>query len=370
MSERVQKLARNLINYSVSLQPGEKILIEVYDDAIPLALALIDETYRAGGLPFITLKNNRVIRSLLMNSTVEQLQLAGELERKRMEEMQAYIGVRAMENTYELSDVPPEKMQLFDKYWRAPVHMQVRVPHTKWCVMRYPNNSMAQAAGKSTEFFEDYYYRVCGLDYAKMDAAMEPLKLLMEATDRVHITGPGTDISFSIKGLPAIKCSGTCNIPDGEIYTAPIRDSINGYITYNVPSLYRGSTFENIRFEFAAGKIVKATCNDDELLNGILDTDAGSRYIGEFALGVNPHINFPMKDTLFDEKIMGSFHLTPGAAYSICDNGNKSDIHWDLVNTQTEEYGGGEIWFDNVLIRKNGLFVLPELAALNPDALG
>src|SRR5690606_5901834 len=207
------------------------------------------------------------------------------------------------------------------------------------------------------------------LDYAAMSKAMDPLKALMDRTDRVRITGPGTDLTFSIRGIGSVKCDGHRNIPDGEVYTAPVRESVNGTITYNVPSVRGGFTFENVRFRFENGKIVEAEANDTKRLNDILDTDEGARYIGEFSIGFNPHILTPMKDTLFDEKIAGSLHFTPGQAYRKADNGNRSAIHWDLVLIQRPEYGGGEIWFDDRLIRKDGRFVVPELEPLNPENL-
>ena len=369
MDPRIQLLAKNLITYSTSLKKGEKILIEMFDDALPLAKAIVAETYRVGGIPFLTLKNNQLQRVLLQNATIDQLKLIAEWEAQRMSTMDAYIGIRASDNISELSDVPTEKLQLYQQHWQKPVHTDLRVPNTKWCVMRYPNNSMAQLANMSTEAFEDFYFDVCNLDYAKMDVAMTPLVKLMEKTDKVKIIGPGTDLTFSIKNIPAIKCSGLRNIPDGEVYTAPVKTSINGCLTYNTPAVYQGTTYENIRLEFSDGKIVKATANYTDKINKVLDTDEGARYIGEFAIGLNPHISIPMKDTLFDEKIKGSFHFTPGNAYDHAFNGNKSAIHWDLVCIQTSEYGGGEIWFDDVLIRKDGLFVMPELQGLNPEKL-
>ena len=228
---------------------------------------------------------------------------------------------------------------------------------------------MAQLANMSTEAFENFYFDVCNLDYAKMDRAMGPLEALMNRTDKVRLVAPGTDLTFSIKGIGAKKCSGHRNIPDGEVFTAPVRDSINGTIAYNTPSIYSGITFENMVFTFENGRIVKAESNDTQRLNEILDMDEGARYIGEFSLGFNPHILHPMKDILFDEKIAGSLHFTPGQAYEETDNGNRSSVHWDLVLIQRPEYGGGEIWFDDVLIRKDGLFVIPELEQLNPEHL-
>lgn len=366
---RIQKLAHNLVNYSVKVQPGENVLVEMIGSERDLVRCLIDEIGKAGGRPYVQLTDRSVLRSMLMHATAEQMEQWKEFDLLRMQRMDAYIGIRAGENANELSDVPADKMKLYDSIYSHPVHMEERVKRTKWVVLRYPNASMAQLANTSTESFENFYFDVCNLDYSKMDKAMDSLKALMDKTDRVRIVGPGTDISFSIKDIPAIKCSGERNIPDGEVYTAPVRDSINGTITYNTPTLHSGTTFENISFRFENGKIVEATSTDSKRLNEILDSDDGARHIGEFAIGVNPFILHPMKDILFDEKIAGSIHFTPGQAYEEADNGNRSSIHWDLVLIQRPEYGGGEIYFDDVLIRKDGLFVIPELECLNPEHL-
>ena len=366
---RFQTLAKNLVHYSMNLKPGEKVLIELTGSDLHLAKSLIEEIYKVGALPFLSIKNPETNRLLLKNARQEQMELIAKWEAARMSEMDAYVGIRAGENAYELSDVPEDKMQLYMKYWMEPVHHQIRVPNTKWVVLRYPNHAMAQLAGMSTESFADFYFNVCNLDYQKMSRAMDALVNLLNKTDRVRITGPGTDLSFSIKDIPAVKCDGHLNIPDGEVYTAPVRDSVNGIINYNAPASYQGVTYENICFEFNKGKIVKASSNYPERLNKILNTDEGARYTGEFALGVNPYITKPIKDTLFDEKIMGSFHLTPGSCYKDADNGNKSAIHWDLVSIQTEEYGGGNIYFDDVLIRKDGRFVVDILQPLNAENL-
>lgn len=366
---RITKLAQNLVQYSTNLQQGEKVLIEAIGLEIPLVQALVREVYAAGGIPFVTIKDNQATRELLLNVSVEQLQGMASYELARMKDMDAYIGVRSGQNVTELSDVPAEKMAMYLEHYQKVVHSEERVPNTKWVILRYPNFAMAQLAGMSTEAFEDFFFDVCNLDYDKMSAAMDSLVELMEKTDKVRITGPGTDLRFSIKGLPAIKCAGEMNIPDGEVFSAPVRESVNGFISYNTPAVYQGFTFENIRLEFADGKIVNAEANNNERINKVFDTDAGARYIGEFSLGVNPYILKPMKDTLFDEKIMGSFHFTPGSAYDECFNGNKSAVHWDLVCIQRAEYGGGEIYFDDVLIRKDGMFVIKELECLNPENL-
>lgn len=370
MDERIKTLAQGLVHYSCQVKTGDKVYID-YTGASTRALAkeLVRTVCQAGGLPFIHYTDPQLKRLQIMNCTREQMELMAQVDALEMSNMDCYIAVRGSDNVSELSDVPADRMALYEKYYVTPVHHNIRVPKTRWVVLRYPNDAMAQLSGTSTEAFEDFYFRVCNLDYSRMEAAMKPLVELMERTDRVRIKGPGTDLAFSIKGIPAISCAGRMNIPDGEVFTAPVRDSVNGTLSYNTPSVFQGFTYENIRLTFRDGKIVEAVSNDTERINQVFDTDEGARYVGEFAIGVNPYILEPMKDTLFDEKIMGSIHFTPGNCYDEAPNGNVSSIHWDLVLIQRPEYGGGEIYFDDVLIRKDGEFVLPELRVLNPEGL-
>lgn len=368
MDDRIKKLADVLVGYSCDVQKGERILVTCNGtSALPLAKRIVKQIYARGAFPYTEIRDSSLERELLLGCSEEQLQYLQECQMNQMQGMQGYIAVRASDNTSELSDVPTSQLNLYSKMLE-PV-LRYRVDKTKWVVLRYPNNAMAQLANMSLEKFEDFYFDVCTMDYAKMGRAMDALVDLMNRTDKVHIVGPGTDLSFSIKGIGSVKCSGERNIPDGEVYTAPVRESMNGIISYNTPSEEDGFTFENIVFEVKDGKIIKATSNDNDRINELLNTDEGSRYFGEFAIGVNPFILHPMKDTLFDEKIAGSFHLTPGCTYEDASNGNKSATHWDLVMIQRPEYGGGEIWFDDVLIRKDGLFTLPELDCLNPENL-
>lgn len=370
MDARIETLAKNLVNYSMKVKTNDKVYVHyIGHDTEDLARAIIKEVYAAGGIPFPHFTSQRVQREMLLHCTKEQLELMAKIDGEEMDAMDCYVAVRGTENAAELSDVPAEKMKLYEKYYSTPVHHERRVKNTRWVVLRYPNSAMAQLSNSSQEAFEDFYFDVCNLDYSKMAKAMESLVDYMNRTDKVRITGPGTDLTFSIKDIPAIPCAGTCNIPDGEVYTAPVRDSVNGTLSYNTPSLYQGFVYENVTLEFKDGKIVKATANDTGRINQVFDTDEGARYIGEFAIGVNPYVLTPMKDILFDEKIMGSFHFTPGNCYDEAPNGNESSIHWDLVCIQTPEWGGGEIYFDDVLIRKDGRFVVKELEALNPENL-
>ena len=367
---REKKLAELLVNYSTDVQKGENVLIEAFDIPETFVKQLVKAVRGREGNPFVSIKSNTIQRELFLNSTDEQIKFAGEYEAMRMKNMQAYIGVRGSQNITELSDVPASDMKRYQTLWSQPVHSKIRVPETKWVVLRWPSPSMAQQAGMSTEEFEDFYFDVCTLDYPKMAEAQKTLMALEAKTDKVHIKGPGeTDLRFSVKDIPVIQSSGLRNIPDGEVFTAPVRDSVNGVIEYNTPTLYQGNVFERIKLTFKDGKIVDVEGDDVDRLNEIFNTDEGARYVGEFAIGMNPYINRPMKDILFDEKIAGSIHFTPGNSYDNASNGNKSAIHWDLVLRQTPECGGGEIWFDDVLIRKDGIFVLDELKPLNPENL-
>lgn len=368
MDERIKKLSHLLTTYSCSLQKGEKVLIDYEgEEAKPLVRQLIKDAYSLGTRPYVNHRDSAVLREILLGADEEQMEFLNDYQLYQMKGMDAYIAIRAGANSSELADVPSDQLNLY--YRLTQPTLDYRVNKTKWVILRYPNPSMAQLAGKSQEAFEDFFFDVCTLDYGKMSKAMDALVDRMNRTDKVHLVGPGTDLTFSIKDIPAIKCAGECNIPDGEVYTAPVKESMNGVISYNTCSEEQGFTYDSIRFEIKKGKIVKATANDTERINALLDTDEGARYFGEFAIGVNPYVLEPMKDTLFDEKICGSFHLTPGMAYEDADNGNKSAVHWDLVMIQREEYGGGEIWFDDELIRKDGLFVTDDLKCLNPENL-
>ncbi|HXO94613.1 MAG TPA: aminopeptidase [Candidatus Acidoferrum sp.] len=361
--KRFDKLAKLLVEYSIRLRRNETVLIEAFDIPDEMTIALVRAVRNAGGVPFAQVYHAPVNRALALEASDRQLNLMASHELARMKKMNAYVALRGSHNITELADVPPEKMRLIGKRMRR-VQDQ-RVKRTKWVVLRWPTPSMAQLAGMSTEAFEDFYFDVCTLDYRKLQPGMKALKGLMEQTDRVQIKGPGTDLNFSIRGIPAIICGGDRNIPDGEVFTAPVKDSVEGQITFNAPSIYQGTAFDGVRLNFKRGKIAEATSNETKKLNKILDSDAGARYIGEFSLGFNPRVFQPMRDILFDEKIAGSFHFTPGQAYEEADNGNRSQVHWDMVSIQRPDYGGGEIYFDGKLIRKNGEFLPKQLRTLN-----
>ena len=368
---RYTKLADLLINYSTCLQQGEHILIEAFDMPHEMVVELVIAATSAGGHPHVAIRDAQIMRALHENASDAQYEVWSDYDLERMKRMDAYLGMRGSHNVSEMSGLDAQRQQAWGRIYGTPVHMKQRLNHTRWCVLRWPTPGMAQLAGMNTSTFEKFYFNVCTLDYSLMAEAAEKLVDVMNATDLVHIQGPGdTDLTFSIKDIPAIPCCGKLNIPDGEVFSAPVKDSINGVIHYNTPSIYRGHSFENIRLEFKDGKIVGCSADQGgEFLDDIFNSDEGARYVGEFAIGFNPYIKEAMKDILFDEKIAGSLHFTPGNAYDDACNGNKSEVHWDLVLIQRPEYGGGTISFDGEVIRKDGVFVNEELLGLNPENL-
>lgn len=366
---RYKKLADVLVHHSCELKKGETILLDMMDVPDEMTIALMRAVREVGAVPLVEVRHSRVSREVQLGTDAAHAALVRDVELARMRKMQAYIAIRGAHNASESGDVPPSAQQLFAKTLRP--LMNYRVNKTRWCVLRWPNPSMAQSANMSTEAFENFYFDVCTMDYGRMSKAMKPLVRRMEKANEVRIHGPGTDLTFSIQGVGAKPCDGSRNIPDGEVFSCPTLRSSNGVITFNTPTLYAGTRFDNIRLELENGRIKRATASGggEAKLNRILDTDSGARFIGEFSLGFNPHILSPMCDILFDEKIAGSLHYTPGQAYADCGNGNKSAVHWDMVLIQRPEWGGGEVWFDGQLIRKDGLFLPKDLVGLNPENL-
>jgi aminopeptidase len=355
----------------VKLGPADVLLIHAFDVPGEVIAEFVRVAREFGAKIVVRSEWNETRSELLRGMTVENAQLIAKLEKFEMEHATAYIAIRGADNAFENSNVPSSQMSMWQREYAIPVVFETRIPKTKWVAMRWPSAAVAQQASMSTRAFEDFYFDACTVNYDRMSEAVKPLKDLMDRTDHVRVLAPETDFSFSIKGIGAVPCTGERNIPDGECFTAPVKESVNGYVKFNTASLHLGTEFKGIRYEIKDGKIVTASAeSSSERLNEILDTDAGARYFGEWSLGFNPKVLHPIKDTLFDEKIAGSLHFTPGSAYDPPGgNGNKSAVHWDTVLIQRPEYGGGEIWFDDVLIRKDGMFVLPELEGLNPDEL-
>lgn len=371
LDPRMTQLAEMLCTHSTELTPDDTLLIHAFDIPDECVAELVRVAQSKGAKVALRLESNRVKAELMRGMTQANAEYIANIELHEMKQTTAYISLRGGFNVAELSDTSSETNTMWSKSYATPVIFQQRVPHTKWAALRWPDPSMAQMANMSSNAFEDFYFRVCTIDYAKMAKAAQPLVELMQKTDIVQLKGPGTDLTFSIKDIGAVSCHGKRNIPDGECFSCPVKESANGTVRYNTVSRNQGTEFSDIELTVKNGKIIDAQAGSNtDKFNDILDTDEGGRYFGEWSLGYNPHVLHPMKDTLFDEKIAGSFHLTPGNAYTgPGGNGNVSAIHWDIVCIQRPEYGGGEVWFDGQLIRKDGLFTLPELEGLNPENL-
>lgn len=365
MMNKLKILANILVDYSIAVKENEKVLISV-DNGVDKNLIryIMKNIIDKGGYPYLKI-NDEEINNLIYEN-LNDLMIDSIVKRKQFEvnNYDAFISICYNTNDFENKNTNISKLKELGNLTKE--IDDIRINKRKWVLLNYPSALDAYKSKMTTSEFYDFAIDTMIFDYSSMNEALKPLKELMEKTDKVHIKTDTTDLTFSIKGMPAIICAGKYNIPDGEIYTAPIKDSVNGYITYNTPSPYRNSVFTKVKLTFKDGKIIKCESEqDNDKLEEIFNTDEGSRYVGEFAIGVNPLIRNPMGDILYDEKITGSLHFTPGNAYADAFNGNISSIHWDLVLIQRKEYGGGEIYFDDVLIRKDGKFVLPELDKLN-----
>lgn len=365
MDERIKKLSSTIVNYSIKVKKGDKVLITYESsDCNPLIKELIKDIISVGGIPNTRILDEE-INSLIMENANEDI-IDNMVANKQFEvdNYDCFIRIRYTLNEYESKNI---KQNIYTELgYKTQKIDDIRINERRWVLLNYPSLIDAYKAHMTTDEFYNYSMDVMTVDYKSLNEKIKPLKELMEKTDKVHIVGPNTDLTFSIKDIPAIPCCGESNIPDGELFTAPVKESVNGYITYNTPSPYQGNIYNDVHLEFKDGQIVNCSClEDDEELKKIFSTDEGAKYVGEFSLGFNPRITKPMGDILYDEKIMGSLHFTPGRCYDDAPNGNISSVHWDLVLIQTEEFGGGEIYFDDVLIRKDGKFVLPELEQLN-----
>ena len=365
MSEKLKELASLIVNYSIRVEKDERVLITTQSlETREFVSYLIEEIYKNGGVPCLKINDPILGARLAEKNNEGRIELLKKIQENEVELFDSFINIRYATNDYENKNVSGEMSKKLSQALLP--SSDVRVNQRKWVLLNYPSLLDSYKAKMTSTEFMKFALRVMTVNYKSMSELIKPLKKLMDKTDKVRIVSPGTDITFSIKGMGSIPCVGEMNIPDGELYSAPVKNSVNGTITYNTPSPYQGRVYNHVSLEFKDGKIINATCDDDnEKLNEIFNTDEGARYVGEFSLGFNPEILYPMGDILYDEKILGSIHFTPGQAYKDCYNGNDSGIHWDMVLIQRKDYGCGEIYFDDVLIRKDGMFVLEELKPLN-----
>lgn len=367
MEENFKKLSETIVNYSIDVKENERVLINLQNiKCKPLCKYLIKDIVKKKGIPFVKINDDEITTLLLENTSDEKIKNISKQDMETVNNYDSFINIRYSTNDYEKINIDNETLKKIGDATKDSDY--IRINKRKWVLLNYPSTLDAFKSKMNTDSFIEYALSVMNVDYKDMYERIKPLKKLMEKTKKVRIISPGTDISFDIENMNIVPCCGKSNIPDGEIFTAPIKTSVNGIITYNADSPYQGNIYSNVCLKFKDGKIIEASCDgDNDSLNKIFDTDEGARYVGEFSLGLNPLILHPIGDILYDEKIIGSIHFTPGAAYEDAFNGNKSSVHWDLVLIQRKDYGGGEIYFDHTLIRKDGKFALPELMHLNYD---
>lgn len=363
--DKIKELSKKIVEHSLKVNSDDKVLITYQNSQCnDLVIELIKNIAEKGAISHVKFVDPIISKELMFETNEARAKLLGDYSKFEVEHFTSFISIVYTANDYEDNKVPSSIRKIISDQTRK--YNELRINERKWVLLNYPSILDAHKAKMSTSDYRDFALNAMTTNYDELCRRVQPLKELMEKTDKVRIVGPNTDITFSIKNIPVVPCCGESNLPDGEIFTAPVKDSVNGVITYNTPSPYHGEIFNNVSLSFKNGRIEDVKCNgNQEKLEEIFNTDEGSRFIGEFSLGLNPNILNPMGDILFDEKIIGSIHFTPGRAYEDADNGNRSDIHWDLVLIQRPEYGGGEIYFDDVLIRKDGYFVLDELEELN-----
>ncbi|MDZ7680788.1 MAG: aminopeptidase [Fodinibius sp.] len=363
-SSEDQQLAKKILEYSCELEKGQNVMLQLVGlNGIGLLRALVEHARALDANPFVQIEDTEIRRMLVEKG--DKKFWKGQAKNDQlplMKKMDAFVGIRAALNIYEQADVDKKANKAYADHFADPVHFKERVNNTNWVVLRYPSEAFAMNAKMPTQRFREFYYKACLLDYNELAEAMKPLHERLKDTNMIRLEGEGTDIEFSVEGQTWIPCAGKRNIPDGELFSSPILSSVNGYITY-APSVYQGKPFEYVKLEVRDGVVIDSDSSNNEALQDILDTDAGARQFGEFSFGLNPVIEEPMYDILFDEKIYGSNHLTLGNDYEIAPNGNESNIHWDLVCI------GADVYLDGEKIREGREFVADDLKGLNPENL-
>lgn len=362
IDERLKKMARTVLEYSLNIQPGERVLIDSTKNCSDMIKYMIEIISSRGAIPLVNLEENDIKSQLIRYGSEEQFKLMCKSKSALLENVDVYINMMSSDNCFDMSDVPSDKRALYQKYYFKPINFEIIVPKLRWITVDYPSVTSAIQFGMSTQAYEDMFFKAVNTDYKKLYEYMLPLKKVFDKGHSVKIRSKDANLDFGIRKCKSAICCGTINLPDGEIFIAPDIDTMEGFVRFNAPSRYQGSRFENTYLEFNNGKVIKAkSSNNERKLLEILDSMDGNRYVGEFALGTNPNITKLTSGILFDEKILGSFHIAMGNSHDLSDNGNKASIHWDMVHMLTKEFGGGQIYVDNELIMQDGHFVCEEL---------
>ncbi len=363
--ELLAKLVDRVLDFALEIGPTDCLYIEAKDIAPEATAAFVEGAKKRGATAIAdnesSLSNSEIARRL----TKEQAEI---MASRKLKKAQASTVVLVLDGTPVAleSDLPSDKLSLLLKV-RAPFSSFVS-KNRKWTRLRWPNPSMAQQANQEWDAFVDSWAQACLFDWSSVASETERLRQIIEDANQVRIVGENTDLAFSIAGIPACLCCGRENIPGGEVFTAPVKKSVNGEVFFNVPSSHASTIFGRVSLCFKDGKVVSSQAEtNDNKLKRLLATDKGASFLGEFALGLNPKITAPLFDTHFDEKIAGSFHLALGRAYDCADNGNRSQLHWDLVSIQRRDFPG-TIYLDNQVLRKDGLFADDTFRVLNASS--
>jgi aminopeptidase len=363
---RIEMLAEVLVNYSIQAKPGDRVLIEGSTLAEPLIKACYAQVLHAGGHPLtnISLPGTDVL--FYKYASEEQLKHIPAPRRLAMETYDARIAIIADDNTKALSNADPKKMSIRSKATGELLKLMLERSargEMRWVATLFPTSAHAQDAEMSLTEYEDFVYSACLPEaddpvgyWQRFSEWQERLVMWLKGKTRVHVKGKETDLSLSIAGRPFINCDGRMNMPDGEVFTGPVEDSMSGHVLFSYPAIYQGREVSGIHLRFEKGRVVEATAEkNEEFLHKMLEIDAGAKLVGEFAIGTSKTITKFTREILFDEKISGSFHMALGAGYPESGSKNESAIHWDMICDLRE---GGEIWVDDELLYKNGKFVI------------
>jgi aminopeptidase len=363
---RMLKHADILVNYSTDIQPGDRVVIEATTAAEPMLEALIERVLESGGYPYLLTKLPREEATFYKFAKEAQLLQTHEFLKLAYDNFEARIRLHSLTDTKHLSDVDPKKQALVNRANSSILAAQMRrgqAGEFKWCTTLYPTQGYADDAGMSLDEYKDFVYSAMHADtddpvsfWEKVEQDQAHYAQIFEGKDKVVLRGPNVDLRLSIKGRKFINASGKSNMPDGEIFSGPVENSVNGWVRYTYPSIIQGRVVENIELEFVEGRVLhaKSQTNQNFLLS-MLDSDPGARYVGEFAIGLNFEINKFTGNILFDEKIGGSFHMALGAGYPETGSQNKSQIHWDMICDMRKD---SEILVDGEVVYKNGKFIV------------
>jgi aminopeptidase len=364
---RIRKLALILVDHSIRCQPGDRVLIEATTLAEPLVRELYALILDRGGHPHPVMAFPDQDEIFMAHAGDDQLDFVPTFQQLAYETFEARIRIGSLANTRAMSGVDPARLTRRQKALAQTLQTQMRRGSDgslKWVTTLYPTNAYAMEAEMSFAEYEDFVYYACHADEETPDPAAywrsveEKQRGIIERLqghNQVILRGPNVDLSLSIRGRIFMNSSGRHNMPDGEVYTGPVEDSVNGWVRYTFPAVYQGKVVEGVTLNFENGKVVKASAEKyEDLLLKMLDIDSGARYLGEFAIGTNFEINRSTKNILFDEKIGGSFHTALGAGYPETGSQNKSQIHWDLICDMKTE---AEILVDGEVIYRNGKFL-------------